>query len=200
MSQHSMHSVLIIHLTSIGATRQACGTCWCLRPRIREHSIQYQSTACIYNAKAPHAQHTLANAYPCYAQGLLDVLVFASQSRGDSDEQLAKILVSIVITSTEAEFDRRVQRLQGGQSGKHGELSHDWPCLWMGTCRNVFDRLYDMQPNVRAGKSGERWGRSHARQHLDMYHVHLCASYVIQVCRQTRLVVCCGVAKAVMGC
>eukprot|EP00798_Chlamydomonas_sp_ICE-L_P003064 gene3064-13083_t len=50
-------------------------------------------------------------------QGILDILVSASQSRGNDDQQLAQILVGIVQTSTEVEFGRRIRTaLRGDES------------------------------------------------------------------------------------
>ena len=44
-------------------------------------------------------------------QGLLDVLCFASKSRGDSEEALSSMLVGLICTSTVSELDRRADAL-----------------------------------------------------------------------------------------
>ncbi len=57
---------------------------------------------------------------PQTPQGLLDALVFASQSRGDSDDELARMLARLVAGAAGAEAGRREAAGAGGADASGG--------------------------------------------------------------------------------
>lgn len=65
-------------------------------------------------------------------QGLLDVLCFASKSRGDSEATLSALLVGLIRTSTALELDRRTDSLtrrqgsSGANVGMNGMGEVEW--------------------------------------------------------------------------